>query len=96
MSRSVADPGFPPHGDANPLGRGSKNDAKQECIRVGCVPSAVVAAGRGVSARGCLPRGLSARRVSDHAGVCQGGVCPVGVCPVHAGIHTHPGQTSPL
>ena len=40
---------------------------KQECIPVGCVPSAAVAAG------GCLPRGVSAR------GVCPVGCVPTGV-----------------
>ena len=43
---------------------------QQECIPVGCVPSAAVAVSWGVSdggsARGCLPRGVS---------VWQGGVC---------------------
>ena len=48
----------------------SKNFSKQECIPVGCVPSAAVAIGGG-SARGCV-------RVC----VCEGGVCPGGcVCP---------------
>ena len=57
---------------------------KQECIPVGCVASAAVAAGGGVltggvwggdGVVGCLP-----------GGVCPGG----GVCPVHAGIHIPP------
>ena len=68
--------------------RGSvNNSAKQECIRLGWIPSAAVAAGDwedwvGVSAQdgclpggvclgGCLPRGVSAK---------GGGVCP-GVVP---------------
>ena len=38
---------------------------KQECIPVGCVPSAAVAAGRGVS---------------QHALGRERGVCPGGVC----------------
>ena len=42
---------------------------KQECIPVGCVPSAAVAISGGVSAWGCLPRGVSARW-----GVCLGGL----------------------
>ena len=47
---------------------------EQECIPVGCIPSAAVAICWG----GCLPRGLSAR-----GGVCPGGggVCPGGICP---------------
>ena len=61
---------------------------KQECIPLGCVPSAAIAVcwagclpGGRVSARG-VPRGVSAQRVST-----QGGVCPGGSAPVHAGIH---------
>ena len=67
---------------------------QQECIPVGCVPSAAVAVcwGRGVSAWGggvclvgCLPRGVSAWR-----GVSGGGVCPEGV----SGRHPYCGQNS--
>ena len=37
---------------------------KQECIRVGCIPSAaVVVLGAGVSARACLSRGVSLQGV---------------------------------
>ena len=76
----------------------AKCSFKQECIPVGCVPSAALAVccGGGVSVQGvsalggCLPRG--------DGGVClPGGICP-GVsawgclprgasAPVHAGIH---------
>ena len=42
---------------------------KQECIPVGCVPSAVVAIGGGYLPGGCQPRG----------GVCLGGCLPRGV-----------------
>ena len=59
---------------------------QQECIPIGCVPSAAVAVrGRclpgGVSAQGsvcpwgCLPQDVCL------GGVCLGGVCPGGVCP---------------
>ena len=45
---------------------------KQECIPVGCLPSAAVAvSGRG----GCLPKGFVCPRVSDLRGVCLRGVC---------------------
>ena len=50
---------------------------KQECIPVGCVPSAAVAVCPGVSAQGSV----SARGVSVQGGVCWGGVCWEGVCP---------------
>ena len=59
---------------------------KQECIPLGCVPSAVVAVSgeRGVSAQvggvcpgGCLPMGrVSAWGVSDQGGYLPGAVCP--------------------
>ena len=53
---------------------------KQECIPVGCVPSATVAAGEGV--------------VSAPGGVWEtGGVCPMGVCP--AGGGSAPGGICP-
>ena len=46
----------------------------QECIPVGCVPSAAVAVcWGGVSARGCLPGGCLP------GGVCLEGVCPGGL-----------------
>ena len=48
---------------------------KQECIPVGCVPSAAVAiSGGGCLPGGCLPRaGVSSRG----GGICLGGVCLV-------------------
>ena len=54
---------------------------KQECISVGCIPSAAMAFGGGVVGRvcpggGCLPGGDVGL-----GGVCSGGdVCPDGVC----------------
>ena len=57
---------------------------EQECIPVGCVPSAAVTAG-GVSqhalGRGCIP-----------ACIGQGVSVQGGVCPVHAGIHPTPNR----
>ena len=59
---------------------------KQECIPVGCVPSAAVAVCRRclrgeVSAGGVCPEGVSAQRgCLPRGGVCPaGGVCPGGV-----------------
>ena len=66
--------------------------SKQECIPVGCIPSAAVAIGRGVCLGSCLPGsvcpggflpGVSAWGcLSAQRGVCPGGVS----APVHAGI----------
>ena len=55
---------------------------KQECIPVGCVPSAAVAFGEGgcVPGEGGLPGGVCLGRLSAY-GVCLWGVCPRGVCP---------------
>ena len=76
-----------------------KSLTKQECIPVGCVPSATVTVclgglfwlGGGVFvqgcvclARGCLPGGVSARRVC--VCVCRGCVCPGGVS-ARRGVH---------
>ena len=68
------------------------NLAKQECIPVGCIPSAAVAAG------GCIPA-YTGQGVCP-GGVCRGGVGPGGVClgesaqgvsaRGHAGIHPPP------
>ena len=62
----------------------SKLFQKQECIPVGCVPSASVAiCGEGM----CLPRGVcvcpgvSSRGVVCLVGVCQGGCLPGGCLP---------------
>ena len=46
-----------------------------ECIPVGCIPSASVAAVVGVSTWGCLSGGVLPREVSAKGGVCPGGVC---------------------
>ena len=60
---------------------------KQECIPVGCVPSAAMAIYLGGClhrGRGCLPRRrgcLPKRGVASPGGVCPGSVCPQGVCP---------------
>ena len=48
---------------------------KQECIPVGCLPSAAVAV-----LGGCLPRSVCLR-LSAQRGVCPGGACLGGVCP---------------
>ena len=56
---------------------------EQECIRVGCVPSAAVAVGGGGSLGGVCPEG----------GCLPGWVFPEGEgvsAPVHAGIHPPP------
>ena len=45
---------------------------KQECIPVGCVPSAAVAVCWGCLRRGCLPRGFLPRGVCPRRGVCLG------------------------
>ena len=47
------------------------NMLQQECIPVGCLLSAAVAAGGG----GVYPSMLWAGGVSDQEGVCPGGVC---------------------
>ena len=53
--------------------------SRQECIPVGCVPSAAVAFCWW--GRGCLPRGVSAGGVCLPKGVSAGGsVCLGGVC----------------
>ena len=56
---------------------------KQECILVGCVPSAVVAvwggSSRGVSARGMSAWGLSARGCLPRGCLPRGIVC-LGIC----------------
>ena len=54
---------------------------EQECIPVGCVPSAAVA----VRWVGCLPGWVSAQGVSARGGVCLGGCLPRGVCLVCLG-----------
>ena len=63
------------------------NFVKQECIPVGCIPSAAVAGGGGVSQH-VLDRGVSAQTgCVCPGGVCSGvsvqggGVCLEGVCP---------------
>ena len=66
-----------------------KNYKKQECIPVGCVPSAAVAICWGVCLPmgGSLPGGVCPRGVCPERGVSvqgdvrPGGVCPWGVCP---------------
>ena len=77
--------------------------SKQECIPVGCVPSALVAVGVGVSARGVFAQGDVCPGVSAQGGVCLGSGVSPGVClpirgvstqgvsaPVHGEIHTPP------
>ena len=78
----------------------SMSQCEQECITVGCVPSAAVAVGgRGVSALGgvCLwgcppggvvyPGGVYPAGVSAQGGVSQHAL-DIGVfAPVHAGMH---------
>ena len=68
---------------------GEEGQVKQECIPVGCVPSAAVAVCWGVCPGGCLPRGntwgMSAQGVSAWGGVCRAGwllgdVCWEGGC----------------
>ena len=62
-----------------------KPKSKQECIPVGCIPSAAMAARMGcipvcTGQGGCLPRARLPRGVYPE-GYSQGGVCPGGVCP---------------
>ena len=78
------DPIHPVQGELNPIKMIQEFYLQQECIPVGCVPSAAEAV-CGVSARGrgCLPGG----GVSASEGVCPGrvgsarggGVCPGGL-----------------
>ena len=57
---------------------------KQECIPVGCVPSAAVAICWG---GGCLPGGVSAQRgCLPRGGVCPGVCLPGGVSAQGAGV----------
>ena len=56
--------------------------SKQECIPVGCVPSAAVAVCWGVSVRGWLSRDVSVRGMSILGGVCPG----EGWCMVPGGV----------
>ena len=76
-----------------------ENKTKQECIPVGCVPSASVAilgGGEGCLSGGCLPRGV--RPGSVYPGWClprglsvQGDVCPRGC--LSRGVSTPPPLT---